>query len=412
LYPVAIDARSSNEWASGSREADSAGSSNHARVKGRDAVKVVIAGGGFAGLETMLALRALAGRRVAVELLAPEPEFLYRPLAVAQPFGLSRTYRFPLAALAERSDARYRRRALAAVDAPAGRVATAEGDSLSYDALVVACGALTSEAVPGALAFRGLQDVERFREIVEQIESGAVRRVAFVLPAGVSWPLPLYELALLTASQVRPAAAARPEITLVTPERAPLAVFGTSASNRVRALLAEREIRLATEHHAVRYANGTLDLVGGEGIEVDAVVALPLLRGPRLSGLPHDHDGFLEVDDHCRVRDVPGVYAVGDVTASPVKQGGLATQQADVTAETIAAEAGLPVQAMPLDPVLRALLLTGDRPVYLRAALGGHHGDPGVVDWEPLWWPPAKVAGLYLAPFLAENLDLANGEPP
>jgi beta-phosphoglucomutase family hydrolase len=85
------------------------------------------------------------------------------------------------------------------------------------------------------------------------------------------------------------------------------------------------------------------------------------------------------------------------VTVFPVKQGGLATQQADVVAETIASEAGVPVQATPLDPVLRALLLTGDRPAYLRAALGGHHGDPGVVDWEPLWWPPAKVAGLYLA---------------
>lgn len=379
-------------------------------MNGRDVVKVVIAGGGFAGLEAMLALRALAGRRVAVELLAPDSEFLYRPLAVAQPFGLGRTHRFPLAALAERSDAEYRQGALTAVDVPARRVETADGDSRPYDALVVACGARTSEAVPGALTFRGAQDVERFREIVERIMSGTVRRVGFVLAAGVSWPVPLYELALLTAGHVRPAGA-RPEITLVTPERNPLAVFGTSASNRVRELLAQHDIRLATERHALRFVDGTLELLGGDGMELDAVVALPLVRGPHLSGLPHDADGFLEVDQTSRVKNVPGVYAVGDVTAFPVKQGGLATQQADVAAETIASEAGVPVQATPLDPVLRALLLTGDRPAYLRTALGGHHGDPGVVDWEPLWWPPAKVAGLYLAPFLAENLDLAGGEP-
>ena len=380
-------------------------------MSGRDIIKVVIAGGGFAGLEAMLALRALAEERIAVELLAPDPEFLYRPLAVAQPFGLSRIHRFPLGPLAERSGAQFQQGALTAVDVPARSVQTAQGDSLPYDALVVACGARTSEAVPGALTFRGPEDVARFRELVEQIESGKVRRVAFVLPAGVSWPLPLYELALLTASQVRPARA-RPEITLVTPERGPLAVFGTSASNLVRRLLDKQDVRLATERHALRYADGSLALVGAEEMAVDAVVALPFLRGPYLSGLPHDADGFIEVDDQGRVKNAPGVYAVGDVTAFPVKQGGLATQQADVVAETIALEAGVPVQATPLDPVLRALLLTGDRPAYVRAALGGHHGDPGVVDWEPLWWPPAKVAGFYLASFLAENLELADGGQP
>jgi sulfide:quinone oxidoreductase len=143
---------------------------------------------------------------------------------------------------------------------------------------------------------------------------------------------------------------------------------------------------------------------------VDAVVSLPLLRGPHVEGLPHDGEGFLRVDDFGRVERVPAVFAAGDVTAFPVKQGGLATQQADVVAETIAAEAGVAVQPTPLDPVLRALLLTGDRPAYVRAALGGHHGDPGVVDWEPLWWPPAKVAGLHLAPFLGENIDLLGAQ--
>jgi sulfide:quinone oxidoreductase len=173
-------------------------------------------------------------------------------------------------------------------------------------------------------------------------------------------------------------------------------------------LLDVHDVRLATERHALRYADGSLELLGGEGMAVDAVVALRFLRGPYLPGLPHDADGFVEVDDHGRVKTVPGVYAVGDVTAIPVKQGGLATQ-ADVVAETIASDADVPVQATPLDPSPARAPVTGDRPAYVRAALGGHHGDPGVVDWKPLWWPPAKVAGLYLAPFLAENVELAGG---
>jgi sulfide:quinone oxidoreductase len=230
--------------------------------------------------------------------------------------------------------------------------------------------------------------------------------VAFAVPAGISWPLPLYELTLLTArSAARSTAAARAEITFVTPERGPLTLFGTSASNLARGLLEDQGVRLALERHPVRFADGSLELLGGETMAVDAVVSLPRLRGPSLGGLPHDRDGFLEVDDRGRVRGVADVFAAGDATAFPVKQGGIATQQADVVAETIASEAGAPVQPTPLDPMVRALLLTGDRPAYVRAALGGHHGDSGIVDREPLWWPPAKVAGLHLTPFLAAQMD-------
>ena len=45
-------------------------------------LRVLIAGGGVAALETVLALRALAGDRVKLELLAPDEEFVERPLAV------------------------------------------------------------------------------------------------------------------------------------------------------------------------------------------------------------------------------------------------------------------------------------------------------------------------------------------
>ena len=366
---------------------------------------VLVAGAGFAGLEVMLALRELAEGRVAVEVLAPGPDFVYRPLAVAEPFGLGDVHRVPLEVLAERAGASYRQGSLAAVDAPARRVETSEGSLLSYDALVVASGARSEEVVPGALTFQGPEDVGRFGQLVKQVESEAVERVAFAVPAGVSWPLPLYELTLLTARCARSAASST-EITFVTPERGPLTLFGTSASNLARGLLENEGVRLALERHPMRFTDGNLELAGGETMAVDAVVSLPRLRGPSLTGLSQDRDGFLEVDDRGRVTGAPGVFAAGDVTAFPVKQGGIATQQADVVAETIASEAGAAVQPTPLDPVVRALLLTGDRPAYVRAALGGHHGDPGVVDWEPLWWPPAKVAGLHLAPFLAAQMDL------
>jgi hypothetical protein len=107
--------------------------------------------------------------------------------------------------------------------------------------------------------------------------------------------------------------------------------------------------------------------IGAEGsIRVDLAVALPSLLGPAVPGVPHDIEGFTAVDDGGRVQGLEDVYAVGDMTGRPVKHGGLAAQQADVAASAIAASAGAPVAVQPYRPVLRATLLSGRAPLYLR----------------------------------------------
>ena len=55
---------------------------------------VVIAGGGVAGVEALLALSALAEGLVDVELVSPTDEFVYRPLLVAEPFGAAAARRW------------------------------------------------------------------------------------------------------------------------------------------------------------------------------------------------------------------------------------------------------------------------------------------------------------------------------
>ncbi|HEY8776453.1 MAG TPA: hypothetical protein VIM33_08265 [Gaiellaceae bacterium] len=81
------------------------------------ATRVVIAGGGVAALEAALALRALAEDRVSVEMLAPEPQFWYRPLAVAESFDLGEVRQFELPELAAAAGATFSLGALAGVDA-------------------------------------------------------------------------------------------------------------------------------------------------------------------------------------------------------------------------------------------------------------------------------------------------------
>jgi sulfide:quinone oxidoreductase len=364
------------------------------------ATRVLIAGGSVAALEAALALRDLGEDRVSVEMLAPEPQFWYRPLAVAEPFDLGEVRHFDLAELAAAAGATFSPGALSRVDAGSRLAQTSVGGSVPYDVLLVACGAAPTPAVPGALTFRGPADTERIRQLLKEIVAGQVGRVAFVVPSGAVWSLPIYELALMTAAYLVQRGLDRVELALVTPEDEPLQLFGPAGSDAVRQLLEERGIAVHTGSRPVELVEGELRLVPERTIAADRVVALPRLRGPRIDGLPQTVEGFLPVDAHGQVHGLADVFAAGDITSFPVKQGGIAAQQADAAAEMIAANAGADLTPQPFRPVLRGLLLTGRQPRYLRHEITGGAGDVSEASPEPLWWPPAKIVGRYLAPFL------------
>jgi sulfide:quinone oxidoreductase len=372
-------------------------------------LRVVVAGGGVAGLELALALRALAEERVSVEVVSPETDFVYRPLAVVEPFRAGEATSFPLPALVREAGAELLAGEIDAVDAAKKTVTTREGGELPYDVLVVALGARAREAVPGALTFRGPQDGPALASLLEDVVDGRARRLAFAVPAGATWPLPLYELALLTETYLADHGTMETELTLVTPEEAPLGIFGRVASDALQELLETRGIDVRLRTTPFRFERGALQLMPADSLDADAVIALPRAEGPFLSGLPSDVAGFVPTDQHGRVVGVDDVYAAGDVTQFPVKQGGIATQQADAVAAAIAARAGAPVEPAPFRPVLRGLLLTGLFPRYLRAEPGT---DVSAIDTEALWWPPAKIVGRYLAPFLAERIGIASVPPP
>jgi sulfide:quinone oxidoreductase len=385
------------------------------RGQARPPRKVLIAGGGVAALEAMLALRSLVDDRLEVELMAPQRDFVYRPLAVAEPFGLGGVKRFDLAALADGVGATYRSDALEAVE-PAQRVIkTRAGRGLTYEALLIACGARMREAIPGAITFWGTGDASRFRALLEELEMGAVREVVFCMPGRAGWPLPLYELALMTAAHLAKRESGESRLTIATPEESPLELFGARASAAVRDLLQSRGIGLCCSCYPVEVDSKGLRIAPGGHLSADRVIATPRLEGPRLEGVPEDADGFIPTDSFGRVGGLENasVFAAGDATSFPVKQGGLAAQQADAAAEMIAADAGAPVDPTPFHPVLRGLLLTGAEPSYLRAEITGGHGETSVADSEALWWPPSKIAGRYLAPHLASlgKLELDPSPP-
>jgi len=364
--------------------------------------RVLIAGGGVAAIEAMLALHALAGDRVEIELLGAEPHFWHRPLSVAEPFGLGKATRYEVGALvAAAGGGTFTLGRLLGVDTGRHEALTSVGE-IGYDFLLVAVGAVPTRTVPGALTFRGPADSERIGDVLRDLRAGAIRRIVFAVPPGVCWPLPLYELALMTGSHLQAIGIHDVELVLVTPEDTPLQLFEHEGSNMVRRFLDERRIALLTTSSVVGYAHRELRLAAGDAIHADRVITVPELRGPRLDGIPATRDGFIPIDSHGRVDGLADVYAAGDSTDFPVKQGGIATQLADVAAEAIAAQTGADVVPQPLTPVLRALLLTGGEPLYLRRKLPGSARVATVRQDSPLR-PRTKIRGLYLSRFLASR---------
>jgi len=373
-------------------------------------LRVVIVGGGIAALEAVLALHELADAQLRVTLIAPEPDFILRPLTTAAPFGRGHVDRLPLADVMAEHGGRFIRSAVLRVDAEAHTVTLATGAEVAYDALVLALGASSVPAFTQAVTFGA--HPEALNGILGDLEEGWSRSVAFVVPRGCTWPLPLYELALMTAEDVWSMNMDHVDLHLVTPELEPLEIFGAEASAAVTHMLDAARI---TVHHGVCAQirqSGRIQTGGGPEIVVDCVVALPVLEGPKLDGIPSSAHGFIPVDDVGLVDGLESVYAVGDATDRPIKQGGLACQQADVTAAHIAARAGAAGAVPPLQQVLRGRLLTGTCDRFLRRVPGEFEG---TASNKALWWPPEKVSGTYLSPYLVAkdvvHLSSRGGHP-
>jgi sulfide:quinone oxidoreductase len=368
-----------------------------------DPYEVVIAGGGVAALETLLALHALANGRVRTRLVAPNAEFRNPALSVAEPFGVVDPPSWDLASVARAHGAIAVDDTIAAVDGAARTVTTGSGDELSFDALVLATGARRVPALAGALTFSGPDDVRALAGVLREAEKGAIGSIAFAVPRGITWTLPAYELALLTATHLAARGIRDVEISVATPERSPLSLFGRRSSDMIAGLLRDAGIALRSAPPA-RVENGSLVLADGDLVAADRVVALPRLEALAIAGVPRAADGFIPTDLHGEVEGLPGVFAAGDATWYPVKQGGIAAQQADAVAAAVAARAGAPVVARSFRPVMRGALLTGTGVQYLRERPRSPEGDPSP---NALWWPPAKIAGRYLGPYLAG--DETNG---
>jgi sulfide:quinone oxidoreductase len=374
--------------------------------------EVLIVGGGIAGLEALLALHDLAGDRVNLSLLSPQPEFVYRPLLVDEPFSGEPAERHELDAIADELGASLIRSGLSSIDPAGHRATTTDGAQLEYDVCVVCTGAKSRPAFENELAttLRSWADPPDIDAAIDRAAQHPSKTLAFVIPPGVGWGLPLYEMAMLTNKRALDRGLDI-SVVIVSTETRPLAIFGSAGSKAVADLLSSRNIEFVGGKAVGEVESALVTYPGGDPLDVGAVVALPLLEGPRISGLPSDDEGFLPVDEFGQVTGAKDVYAAGDCTNFPIKQGGLGTQQADAVAELIAERTGAAVEPQPFRPVLRGKLFTDMDSIFLSAPVAGGGGE-GESKPDTMWWPAHKVAGKYLAPYLSGELGHFWTTPP
>ena len=366
--------------------------------------RVVIAGGGVAALEAALALQDLAGDRVATTVVSPQSDFVYRPMRVREPFAYSGAQQYPLAEIAREVGFEFRQDAFKWLDPGTRTVHTDSGEALEYDALLLAMGAAQRPALKHAETIDDSRLDEQLHGLIQDVEGGYVHKLAFVVFSRMPWPLPIYELALMTAQRAYDMNA-QTSITLVTPEDAPLAIFGDAVSSQMERLLEDNGILTITAAHCETPAPGELTLhPGGRTLSFERMIALPELFGPSTPGVPKNATGgFISIDSHCQVRGLERVWAAGDATDFAVKHGGIAAQQADTAACAIAALAGATVRPEPFHPIIRAVLISLDKPKYLSAQITGGHGSSSEISDTPSWSPAGKIDAKYLAPFLEQR---------
>jgi sulfide:quinone oxidoreductase len=155
-------------------------------------------------------------------------------------------------------------------------------------------------------------------------------------------------------------------------------------------LLRERGIGVVLDSGTVDVDGALVRTAEGAEIPSDATVAVPVITPHPFAGVPTDEHGFIVVDEFCRVGGADNVFAAGDCTTTPLKQGGIAAQAADAAAAGIAALVGAPIEPKPARTELHALLFTGDAALPLGPA-GERRSEAE---------PAAKIEARYLTRYL------------
>ncbi len=391
---------------------------------------VCVVGGGTAGLEGLLLAHRQLGSAADLCLIAPEREFRYRPMTPDSLFRPAKERGLAIVDIVSEVGSRWVADRAVLVDEAQRSVVTRDGETVTFDFLLLAVGARPRRALrQGCLWARG-DDPVFLDQILGELAAGTVRSVAVVVPRGARWPIPAYELALVLAWTVGGTAA---HITLITTEPEPLGALGAAAAEAVAHELEAAGVELITGVEVIDavgddatrsdlanvilvpelQADAADALIGRPSGSArgqphadstrafDRLIALPTVDGPSLAGVATDGAGFIEVDTTLKVWGSERAWAAGACVAAGLEHSALAARQADAAiaaiaeqcTDGVAADLTIPSGA----PELTGMLLIGQRDAWLAENPVGTR-EPST---RCLWWPPGRAVGQMLAQHIA-----------
>ena len=231
--------------------------------------RIVVVGGGFAGLESAFLLRAKLGARAQITLVSDRDQFLFKPNTIYIPFGASEeSLLIPLEKRNRQARHPFRPRRFSSRLDKEARVVRAGGDELPYDYLVLATGAgMRPEEVPGlaehAETIWTADEMSvlgaRLRALVEGDDDGGKRTILFLVPPNNKCAGPLYEIVFMVETWLRrQKTRERFDLVWTTYEPSYIQAFGPKPARRRR-----RRVRYARHRGAHRR--------GGHGGDADSV---------------------------------------------------------------------------------------------------------------------------------------------
>jgi sulfide:quinone oxidoreductase len=382
--------------------------------------RAVIAGGGFAGLESAFYLRHKLEDRVEITLISDSDYFLFKPNTIYIPFGEDpEKFKIRLDQPTRRKQINFMRDELIGIDPDHRRVHVSKGE-VEFDYLVVATGAsMRTDEIPGLEEHsinvwtpeQMLRLRSAYQELVEKTRGGERRKLLFLIPPNNRCAGPLYEMVMMTDTWLRQQGVrGQVEMTWTTYEGTFIQAFGPRLHEVVTAEFGERGIRGLTEHIVSHVEPGVAYYRNGESLPYDLLVTFPPYTS-RLwfEHLPTDNRGFIHVDpDSRRVHGKDGIFAAGDATDFPVKQAFLALLQADAAADHIAAEILHKRPDVVFQPMSMCVMEQLNKATFAQVPLKytGDEAKPVTVDMDdpahykvgvsPIWRVGKKILGLYL----------------
>jgi len=354
-------------------------------MKSNNKPKIVVLGGGFAGLEAALSLRMRMSDQAEIVLVSDTEYFTFKPNTIYIPFGLDPgKLKFGLARPTKRKEIRFVQAHARGIDPISKQVYVDSyeyGYHFSYDYLVVATGAaMRTDTVPGLGEFAHtiwtpeemLNLRAGFHELAARAKEGQMQEVHFVVPPNNKHSGPLYEMTLMLDTWLRRKKVRdNVNLCLSTYEESYVQAFGPRMHDVVSAEFTQRGIVGHTQYEVSRVEHKKATFHNGERVPFDLLVTFPShAASTYFSSLPTDERGFLAtVTESRQVLGYPDIYAVGDTADFPLKQAHLALGQASTAAEHLSAQLLGTTPRFGFDPTGMYVLEGLDKATFVQAQL-------------------------------------------